>query len=259
MLASQFEIDFGLIVATLGGTALIIGSACVINNYIDRKIDVAMERTKKRALVTKQISVINALLFAGVLGILGFVTLLLGTNLLTFLIGLAGYSSYLVLYGIAKRRSVHGTLVGSISGAMPPVAGYTAVTNQIDSAAIILFLILVFWQMAHFYAIAIYRLKDYKAADIPVLPAVRGIKTTKHHMLYYIAAFILTSSLLTVFGYTGYTYLLAVMIVGLRWFKLGLDGLSTKQDIKWARRMFGFSLVVTLTMLVALSVGGRLP
>ena len=179
LLAAKGVIDPLLFLAALIGTAFVIGSACVFNNYIDREIDEKMARTKKRALVTGDIPVKNALIFGTLLGILGFLILFSYTNLLTGVIGVIGVVMYVVVYGYFKRRTVHGTLIGSISGAIPPVAGYTAVTNLIDTGAILLFLILVFWQMPHFYAIAVYRIEDYKKAGIPVLSVVKGIPTTK--------------------------------------------------------------------------------
>ncbi|MDE2589744.1 MAG: heme o synthase, partial [Patescibacteria group bacterium] len=175
LLASQGKIYFGLFMATLFGVSFVIASACVINNYLDRKIDKKMARTQKRALVTHAISPSHALVFATILGILGFLDLVVFTNGITFMIGLIGYIDYIVLYGLSKRKSIYGTLVGSISGATPIAAGYTAVTNRFDIAALLLFLIMVFWQMPHFYAIAIYRLKDYVAAGIPVLPAKKSM------------------------------------------------------------------------------------
>src|SRR3981189_1142404 len=102
-----------------------------------------MTRTKKRALVSGLISGRNALIYATILGLIGFSLLVFHTNLLTAFIGFIGFFVYIVLYGISKRRSIHGTIVGSIAGAVPPVVGYLAVTNNFDSGAFLLFLILV--------------------------------------------------------------------------------------------------------------------
>lgn len=245
--------------AVLGGTALVIASACVVNNYIDRDIDARMQRTRQRALVSGQVSTGAALLYAAVLGLIGFTILLTFTNVLTAAVGLTGYFAYLILYGWAKRHTIHGTLVGSISGAIPPVAGYTAATGQLDTGAALLFVILALWQMPHFYAIAIYRLKDYKSARIPVLPAIKGIAQTKRHMIVYVAGFTAVAPLLTAFGYTGIVYALVALATGLWWLKQAVQGLSTHDDTRWAKQMFGASLTVTMIMLVALSLGARLP
>ncbi len=238
----------------LAGTSLIIASACVFNNFIDRDIDQLMERTKKRALVSGSISSASALIFGTIIGLLGALTLALFTNPLTVGIGLFGFVAYVAVYGYYKRRSVHGTLIGTISGAVPPVAGYAAVTNRLDSAALILFLILVFWQMPHFYGIAMYRLKDYAAAGIPVLPAKKGMAATKIQILLYIAGFTLACTMLTVLGYTGFGYLFISVLLGLSWLIYGLRELKKAEAKLWGRKMFLYSLIVILLLCVSISV-----
>lgn len=240
------------------GMSLVIASACVINNFIDRSIDEKMERTKNRALVKHKISSRSAIIYAIILGLLGFTILIFYTNLLTAFIGLVGFFFYVVMYSIWKRKSIHGTLVGSISGAVPPVAGYCAASNQLDAGAIILFLILVIWQMPHFYAIAIFRLKDYANASIPVLPVKMGIKTTKIHILLYIVAFIVASFTLFSFGYVGYLYLVVMSLLGLIWLWMGLKGFKTENDDLWAKKMFRMSLIIITLFSVIISVEGFL-
>lgn len=217
-----------------------------------------MQRTKKRALVTGDISINSAISYAVVLGLLGFLILLNFTNVLTSLLGLVAFISYVAIYGWVKRRSVHGTLVGTIPGALPPVAGYTSATNQLDNAAIILFLILVFWQMAHFYSIAIFRMKDYRAAGIPVLPIKKGAKNTKIQILIYLIGFIIAASLLTIFNYASYLYLIAILFISLRWLQIAVQGFGTKNNVAWARSLFGFSLIVLLAFSLLLSVDSLL-
>lgn len=257
-LASHGNINWQLFVAIIAGTSLVIASACVTNNYIDREIDKKMLRTKKRSLVIGDISTKNAISYAIILGLSGFLVLLSFTNSITSILGLAAFLSYVVVYGWVKRRSVHGTLVGTVPGALPPVAGYTSVTNQIDSAAVILFLILVCWQMAHFYAIAIFRMNDYKAADIPVLPIKKGIKNTKIQILIYTIGFMITASLLTIFNYASYLYLVVILIISLRWLQIAVKGFETKNNVGWARSLFGFSLIVLLAFSVIVSIDSTL-
>lgn len=258
-LASGRAIDIPLLLASLPGIMLVMASACVFNNYIDRGIDSKMARTKNRALVHGGIKTSHALLYGALLGFLGFMFLGLFTNLVTLSLGVVAMITYIVLYGITKRRSVHGTLVGSIAGALPPVAGYTAASNQLDLAALLLFLILVFWQMPHFYAIAIFRLNEYKAAGIPVLPAVKGLQTTRIHMLIYIAALTLTLPLLTIFDYSGWSYLIIAMPMSAWWLIKGIRSLKIPDHFKWARSMFFASLTVILGLSLAVSVGPWLP
>lgn len=258
-LASKGQVNFGLFVATLIGISLVIAAACVFNNYIDRGIDKKMARTAKRALVSGAISERNALIYGAVLGVAGFVLLALYTNLLTVFLALLGMFFYVVVYGIGKRQSIYGTEVGSISGAIPIVVGYCAVTNSFDAGAWILFLIMVFWQMPHFYAIATYRLKDYASAGLPVLPVKKSMDETKARMSVYILAFMLTSLMLTAFGYAGYTYAAVVTALGAYWLHLALKGFETHDDEKWARKVFGFSLIIIMALSIMLSLNSLLP
>lgn len=253
LLASKGHIHFLLFISMIIGTSLIIGSGCVFNNYIDRHIDKKMERTKKRALVTGVISERYALLFATILGLLGILILYVYTNVLTAIVGFIGFFVYVVLYSISKRRSSLGTIVGSIAGATPPLAGYLAVTNHFDIGALLLFLMLVFWQMPHFYAIAINRIQDYTDAGIPVLPVKHGVFVTKVHMLLYTIAFIVSTLALTWFGYTGRIYFIIALILGIIWLGLSFEGFRTKDDTKWAKRMFVLSLVILIILCCIIS------
>ena len=257
--ASQGEIDLGLLIATLLGTSLVIASACVFNNYIDRDIDKKMVRTRKRATVTGEINAKQALTFASILGILGFVLLSVFTNPVTVTIGLVGILSYVIFYGHAKRKTPYGTEVGSIPGATSITAGYTAVAGSIDIAAAILFLIMVLWQMPHFYSIALYRLKDYKAAGIPVLPAVSGSQATKVRIVLYVIAFLVAEIFLVATGNAGYTFLATSVLVGTWWLWSGLKGFSALDDTKWGGKMFGTSLIALLAFCTVLSLDAWLP
>jgi protoheme IX farnesyltransferase len=259
LLASRWHVRPLLLAATIVGTCLVIASACVINNYIDRGIDTKMARTQKRGLVTGKINGRWAIIYGMALGLIGFTALVLFTNLLVVAIGLVAYIDYIVLYGISKRISFHGTLVGSVAGAAPPVAGYCAVTGHFDGGALIIFLIMVCWQMVHFYAIAIRRADDYKAAGIPVLPLVKGVPATKVQMISYTAAFIAAVTALTVFGYAGYLFLILMAGAGLLWLYKGLTSFRITDNIQWASGMFGYSLLVLLIFSAALATGSILP
>lgn len=259
LLGSHWHIHPWLLLGMLVGTALVIGSACVFNNYIDRTIDAKMARTKKRALVINLIKASHALIYASVLGILGFLLLIFLTNWLTVLCGIIAIVDYIFLYGWAKRHTVHSTLVGSIAGAMPLVAGYTAAVNRINAATGLLFLILVCWQMPHFYAIALYRFADYKAAGLPVLPIKKSVLQAKIQITIFILGFTLASLGLTIFGYTGYSYLVIMAALSLWWLVKAFQGFRSKDTSQWARKMFFISLIVNLTFCLVLAVGTVLP
>ncbi len=253
-LASRGHFDVWLFLAMFIGLYLIIASACVFNNYIDRDLDRKMERTKNRPLVQGLITGRHAIVFACTLGLSGTLILALYTNLLTVLLALAGFFIYVVLYSFWKSRTSYATLVGSISGALPPVIGYCSVSNRFDAGAFILFAILVLWQMPHFFSIAMYRFDDYFAAEVPVLPVKKGNYTTKVHMLLYIIAFLLAILSLIAFGYTGYTYLSVATLFGIAWLYLCIRGFYTDNDKLWARKMFRLSLLVVTAFCIMISI-----
>jgi protoheme IX farnesyltransferase len=185
--------------------------------------------------------------------------LLLFTNILTTILGLIAYVMYVVVYGIAKRTTIHSTLIGTIPGALPPAAGYIAVTGVFDMAALLLFVMMLFWQMPHFYAIAIFRRSDYQAAGLPIWSVIKGTQSTKLQILMYAILFAVTAPLLSIYGYTGFIYAIVMTIIGLIWVVRGLRGFRAETDEKWARRMFFFSLNVLLVMCLMIMLGGYLP
>lgn len=259
LLAADGHIKVGLLLAALGGQALVIAAACVFNNIIDRNVDSRMARTKKRAMVQKSVSIPVALTYGAVLVSAGFSLLVLFTNWLTVWVVLAGFIVYVFIYAAAKRWNEQGTLIGSVAGSVPPVAGYVAVTDRLDGGAWLLFLILTFWQMPHFYAIATYRLKDYRAAGLPVLTVEKGIKAAKLQSIIYIIGFIIASALLTVYNYTGYIYLVVMLGLGLNWLRLAINGLYTENDDKWGKQVFLFSLLITVAFSILLALNAWLP
>jgi heme o synthase len=248
VLASQGQIDFKLFLSTLAGLSMIIASGCACNNYIDADADQKMARTRHRPLAQKTISPQRAIAFAFVLALFGTLVLALFVNLLTTVIALLGFIVYVFLYSFMKYRSEHATLIGSLAGAVPPVVGYCAVSNAFDLGAILLFIMIALWQMPHFFAIAIYRLDEYAAASIPVLPLTKGIHATKVHMLLYVAAFLASSLTLSLFHYTGWAYAIAAAILGTVWLGLSFKGFKADNDRLWARTMFLFSLVVVTVL-----------
>ena len=257
--ASRWQVAWVPFLATILGMALIIASACVFNNYLDRDIDRKMARTKERALVTGKISGKAALVYASVLVLSGLALLYIYVNALTAAVALFGHLWYVLAYGWGKRASHWGTHIGSIAGAVPITAGYTAVANAIDLNAFLVFLALVLWQMPHFYAIALYRYDDYKAAGIPTLPIQKGVLAAKVQITLYIIEFVVVACLLTVFHAAGYTYAAVIAAAGAIWlFKAG-RGFSAPDERRWARGVFFVSLAVLLLYSLALSLSQVLP
>ncbi|CNB73819.1 heme o synthase [Yersinia intermedia] len=260
LLASKGVIDYPLFLATLIGVSLVVASGCVFNNYIDRDIDRIMERTKNRVLVKGLIDPKVSLIYASVLGIVGMLLLYVAANPLAMMLAVIGFVIYVGVYSLyMKRKSVYGTLIGSLSGAAPPVIGYCAVTGQFDMGALILLLIFSLWQMPHSYAIAIFRFKDYQAANIPVLPVIKGISVTKNHITLYILAFMVATLMLTLSGYAGYKYLVVAAAVSVWWLGMALRGYKATNDSVWARKLFVFSIIAITSLSVMMSVDFNVP
>ena len=248
-LAAQGSIDILLLLLTLIGTTLVVASGCVVNNVIDQDIDTKMQRTQNRALVKKTISPTVALIYAFVLGIIGFSILWFGVNGYAFLFAVIGFVVYVGFYSLwTKRTSIHQTVIGSISGASPPVIGYTAVTHQFDVAALLLFLAYGLWQMPHSWAIAIYRFDDYKNAGIPILPVARSIYRTKIECVIYILLFAAVLNGLYCFGYTNVFFLITFNALTAYWLYLSVIGFKAVNDQLWAKRFFLYS-VILITLL----------
>lgn len=261
LLAANGSIDYSLFIATLFGVSLVVASGCVFNNVIDRDIDKKMERTKNRVLVRGLISLKVTLAYAALLGIAGFALLYIAANPLAMWLAVIGFIVYVGVYSLyMKRHSVYGTLIGSLSGAAPPVIGYCAVSNQFDAGALILLLIFSLWQMPHSYAIAIFRFKDYQAANIPVLPVVKGISVAKHHITLYILAFMIATLMLSLGGYAGYKYLVVAAAVSLWWLGMALSGYKNLNDDRlWAKKLFVFSIVAITSLSVMMSIDSITP
>jgi protoheme IX farnesyltransferase len=259
LFASKWHIHGLLFLATITGTTLIVMSACAANNCTDRGVDGKMPRTRKRSLVTGELPFRNVALLAVVLGIAGFTILGSFVNWLTVLLGAIAYIDYVVLYAWSKRTTIHSTLIGTISGAVPLVAGYTAVTNRFDTTAAILGLIMVFWQMPHFYAIGIFRKDDYTLGGLPIWPVQKGVRNTQWWILIYTGLYVMAALALTAFSSAGWIYGSIVGVMGLYWLYKGISGLSSLKPEKWARGMFGFSLVTLLVLSGLIATAPLLP
>jgi len=257
--ASIYGFDLVALIGVLIGSSLVIASGCVFNNVLDRRIDAKMERTKNRALVQGTVSKQAALIYGMILGTIGVGFLWILVNPLVTLLGLIGFIWYVFIYGLAKRKTPWSTLIGTVCGAIPPVAGYAAITNNIDVAAILLFAVLMIWQMPHFYAIAIRRRSEYKKGGIPILSVVKGDERTKKSIIVYIGVFCAVAPLLTLFGYTGLIYAVGSVALGAWWLVVGIRTWRESDNKKWAGRMFGTSLVVLLVQSVLIATGHLLP
>ncbi len=249
-LAAKSEaVSFSLMLPTLAGVALVIASGCVVNNIFDRDIDIKMARTAKREMVIGSISVDHAFIYALVLLVLGTVTLYQLVNPLATVVVLLGYIFYVFFYTMwYKRTSVYGTLIGSISGAVPPLVGYLAVTNYINIDAVLLFVLFCLWQMPHSYAIAMFRMQDYRDAGIPVLPVKEGISKAHRHMKAYVVAFAVVAFALFALGQASYAYLAVSSLVSFYWLKVTFRSVDDNNYETWAKSVFKISLVAVMSI-----------
>ncbi|MGO4887921.1 heme o synthase [Anaerobacillus sp. MEB173] len=243
--------NIAVVIFALLGAALVMAGACCLNNYIDRDIDHLMERTSTRPSVTGRIPA-NQVLWVGLgLSGLGMIFLLLTTPVAA-LFGIIGLLVYVVIYTMwLKRTHSLNTIVGSISGAVPPVIGWAALDPGLHPYAWGLFLIMFLWQPPHFLALAMKRCEEYRAAGIPMLPVVAGFEMTKRQMAWYVAALIPISLLLYPFGIV---YTVIAAILGFGWLALSFAGFKMKDDIKWARLMFVYSLNYLTIMFILMII-----
>ncbi|MHA3078915.1 heme o synthase [Acinetobacter sp. ANC 5502] len=259
-LAAQGSVDILLLLLTLLGTTLVVASGCVVNNFIDQDIDDKMERTQNRALVKKTIEPQAALIFATILGISGLSLLWFFVNAYATGFAVLGFIVYVCLYSLwSKRASIHQTVIGSISGACPPVIGYTAVAHEFDVAALLVFLAYAIWQMPHSWGIAIYRFDDYKRAGIPILPVARSIFRTKVESLIYVVLFAAVLNGLYCFGYTNVFFLITFNALCAYWLYLSIIGFKAKNDQVWAKRYFLYSVILITALSISFSFSYQSP
>lgn len=243
-MANPERIDVGLFAATFLGISLVMASGCVFNNIIDRDIDALMERTRKRALPQGLVELWVAFFFGVVLGVLGSVILFVYTNKITFAVAILGFFVYVVLYSLyVKRAQPIAILVGGVAGAVPPLVGYLAVRGTFDSGAVIIFALLLTWQLPHALAISLRRVDDYIAAHIPVIPVRAGIESSKFFMLVFVVLFVLSTLPFVIFGFIDFWYFVPVLLVNTAWVFFAARGVSTNNNSAWARAMFIFSIV----------------
>ncbi len=252
LFASHWIINIKEFLFFISGLAMIIAASCAANNILDKDIDLRMERTKSRATSSGVISVKSALLFCLILFAIGF-SLISQTNILVVTLGAIASISYVFIYTPLKRISKYSTLVGTIPGSISLVAGYVCFNNAFDLTALSLFFAMVFWQLAHFYSIAIFRIKDYRAAKLPVWPITQGIDSTKKQIKIFSVLYLLSVLFLYSISDLNFIYLLLMLPASIYWLKNSFS-ISTSSKL-WAKRMFLNSLVVILVFSLALSFG----
>jgi protoheme IX farnesyltransferase len=218
---------------------------------MDRAIDAHMKRTKKRALVVGAIEARDAIIFAIILGVIGTGLLLLATNVLTTLLGAIAYIWYVWIYGYAKRSTYYSTIVGSVPGALPLVAGYTAASNTLDGVAWALFVMLCLWQIPHFYAIAIARKKEYANAKVPVITAHKSNDVIRIHMLIWTALYVVSIIILAQLRVVHLAAVVLWLMIAAYWIWHMIWMYPNPNDEAWAMRSFRLSLLMPITLVIA--------
>jgi protoheme IX farnesyltransferase len=244
----------------LAGTALIVGAANTLNMYLEREVDCRMARTKDRPLPAGRLDPQVALYF-------GVAQAFVAVPLLTFglggsagpisgLLAVIAFVSYVMVYTPMKQRSHVATWIGAIPGAMPALLGWTAVTGRVDAGGLAVFAVLFVWQIPHFHAIALYRLKDYQRAGLATLPGARGVTATRVEIVLYSLVQLLVSLMLYALGVSGALYLGIAAVAGFAYLGYAASGLF-RGDARWARRLFLASIVYLPVVFGAMVVDGR--
>ncbi|MSQ58772.1 MAG: protoheme IX farnesyltransferase [Betaproteobacteria bacterium] len=242
-----------LFFATLG-IALIAGAAAAINCLVEQKIDALMARTRGRPLPMGQVSAAETLWLAGMLGGAGLFVLYVLVNPLTMWLTLGTFVGYAVIYTvILKPLTPQNIVIGGASGAMPPVLGWTAVTGEISSDALLLFLIIFAWTPPHFWSLALYRTKDYARAGVPMLPVTHGAKYTRLHVLLYTIVLLVVSIFPFLSRMSGLIYLACALFLG-GWFLAYAVRMYVGYSDDLAKRTFRYSIVYLFALFAALLI-----
>ena len=246
--------DWGRMLAACAGIWLVAAAAAAFNCLVERSIDARMKRTAWRPTARGELSHSPALLFSALLCAAGSAILLLAVNALTLWLTLATFIGYAVIYTLVlKPLTPQNIVIGGASGAMPPVLGWAAMTGQVGHEALLLFLIIFLWTPPHFWALALYRVEDYRRAGLPMLPVTHGNAFTRLQVFLYTLVLFAGCLLPFVVGMSGYLYLFAAVILGLGFCGYGWALLRNYSDAL-ARKTFRFSLIHLSLLFAALLV-----
>ena len=253
-LATPAMVPVPTLLATIAGIWLVAGAAAAINCLVEQHIDARMRRTRWRPLPRGELSAQQTLVFAGLLGGAGLWLLHRFVNDLTMFLTLATFVGYAVVYTvILKPATPQNIVIGGASGAMPPVLGWAAVTGEVTTEAMLLFLIIFAWTPPHFWALALYRTEDYARAGVPMLPVTHGKPYTRLQVLLYTLILFAVSLLPYVIRMSGMLYLAAAVVLGAIFLAYALRIYRRYSDTL-ARQTFRYSIVYLAALFGALLV-----
>ncbi len=258
-LADGFSGNLMKVVFGLLGIGLIASSSAVINQILDVDVDSKMARTKNRPLVKGEISPINAKIFATALLIAGAIMLLFFVNVLTLLLTLFTWAFYSFLYTkILKFAGTQNIVIGGIAGAMPPLLGWTAITNSIDALPLLMVLIIFIWTPPHFWALSINRKEDYVAAKIPMMPVVKGTEYTKIQIALYSVLLAVSSLFPFATGYLGGFYFFSAVVLNAIFIGFSI-ALIFDNNNKLALPLFLYSIVFLTVLFICMALDKLIP
>ncbi len=247
-----------LLFGTLG-IGMAAASAAAINQIVDQRVDADMLRTRNRPLPTGHLSNTQALVFAGILGMVSMAILVLLVNPLTALLTLCSLIGYAFIYTMyLKRATPQNIVIGGAAGAAPPVLGWIAVTGQIDPNSLLLFLIIFAWTPPHFWALAIHRRDEYSKVNIPMLPVTHGVAFTRLQVLLYTIILVAVTALPFATQMSGWLYFVGAMILGAIFLSYAIKLLSGK-DERIAIKTFGYSILYLMLLFALLLVDHYVP
>ncbi len=253
LLAHNGRLNFEIIFLASLGIGLAASAAAIINQVIDQKIDSIMDRTKARPLVSGNIKASHAIIFALFLSISSLFILYVFVNTLTMVLTFASIIIYSLIYSVyLKNLNSQNIVIGGIAGAMPPLLGWTSVTNQIDPFPLVLFLIIFLWTPPHFWALAVYKYDDYLKADIPMLPVTHGKNFTRLHIFLYSILLFCITLFPYLLGFSGLIYFIGAFMFGTK-FVVDAYLLMVLKSDKRALDLFKYSITY-LAILFALLI-----
>jgi protoheme IX farnesyltransferase len=245
---------WSLVAITLIGGTLAAGGANAINMVVDRDIDKLMPRTQGRPLVTGLIQPRNALVFALLLEAVAFAVLWVGANLLSAVLALSATLFYVFVYTLwLKRTSTQNIVIGGAAGAVPVLVGWSAVRGDVSWAPVVLFIVMFLWTPPHFWALAIRYADDYRAANVPMLPAVETAEVTARKMVAYTIAMVASTLVLIPVADLGLIYSITAVLAGglFLWSTADLGRNPTPQR---SMRVFGFSITYVTLLFAAMTI-----
>jgi len=237
------------------GIGMAASAAAVFNHVLDARIDIHMLRTRGRPLPEGRVSGSNALAFASAICVLSMIVLWFLVNPLTAALTFGSLIGYAVIYTVyLKRATPQNIVIGGAAGAAPPVLGWTAVTGEITSSALLLFLIIFVWTPPHFWALAIARKDDYAKVGIPMLPVTHGEEYTRLHILLYTILLVVITIIPYLTGMSGLIYLAAAVSLGAVFLNYAVRMLRDRDDVELPMRTFRFSITYLAVLFAALLV-----